>query len=115
MEQYKVETDHHSNCGLDNCDYRDKDHTISGLAPASGLPYFGCATLKPLLRRLVTLSCPIKTLNPSWLDFDAILSALGQLVKSVMSLYLHKEVPEIVLPLNQWKEELLPSQRMLAS
>ena len=85
-----------------------------GLAPASSSPCFGREILNPLLRRLATLLCQIKTLNPSWINFDAILSTLGQLVKSVMPLYLHKEVLQIVLPLSQWKEGLLPSQRMLA-
>ncbi|KAI4271150.1 MAG: hypothetical protein LQ337_006205 [Flavoplaca oasis] len=63
--KHEVETDHYNNCGLDSCDYRDKDHTIFGLAPASGLPEFGRAILNPLLGRLAKFSCPIKTLDVS--------------------------------------------------
>ncbi|KAL8980356.1 MAG: hypothetical protein Q9205_004538 [Flavoplaca limonia] len=63
--KYEVETNQYNNCGLDSCDHRDKNHTIFGLAPTSGLPEFGRSFLNPLLGRLATFSCPIKTLDVS--------------------------------------------------
>lgn len=41
------------------------------------------------------------SLDPSLPNCDAILSILGQLVRIIMSLYLHKEAPHIVLHLSQ--------------